>query len=265
MTPEALELLWLDPPGATRIRARRGFRKILDDARAAEGDGAAGPTLADPRITAEDRRDVSLVLARSEVLGGEAVGRALSLSVREDGKFVAPLLVVGGELTFTFGELETLKATVTNAMPFAGGDEPLKAAIDAAKEFLGFAALSPAPAVLESFTTRIRDAFGKSKRAVPSGYLETQSQRALLEQRHYQKRTFAGAPHIRAEIQPPGDQATMLVFLPEPAANALPLAPKFSARLVCCAHLVTDQDEPFSFALQVLALGRLAPIAPRRD
>ena len=55
--------------------------------------------------------------------------------------------------------------------------------------------------MVETLTGRIRDAFARVKRAVPATYLETQTDRALLEQRLYQKRMFLGDPHLRALLQ----------------------------------------------------------------
>ena len=70
--------------------------------------------------------------------------------------------------------------------------------MESAKEFLKTPGLSSAPAVSEGLTTRIKEAFGQGRRNVPAGYVDTQTERVLLEQRHYQKRAVLGEKHLRA-------------------------------------------------------------------
>jgi hypothetical protein len=56
----------------------------------------------------------------------------------------------------------------------------------------------------------------------------------------------------------------MLVYLPESAADALPLYQRFGARLIAEAHVSVDQYESHPFALAALALARELPAPPRR-
>jgi len=184
--------------------------------------------------------------------------------VHEDGKFAPPLLLVAGELALPFDELSTLKATMTTATPFTPGDEPLKAALEAAGEFLAIPDLTPSPAVVEGVTGRIREAFARVKRAVPAGYLEAQTERALLEQRRYQKRKFRGEPHLRALLHAGGDKGPMLIYLPAALADKLPLQARFAARLVVEPHLAVDAFESPTFALEALALAREVVLAKPR-
>jgi hypothetical protein len=253
-----LELLWLDPKHLDRIRRQPAFRTILDEARRAPPDspGAAPPALPNQDVEDDDGRAALLVLARGAAVDGEGVAQMVAEAVREDGKFAPPLVLVAGELSLPFDEIDALKAAVTTATPFVGGDEPLRSAVDAAKEFLGLPDLSPSPAVIEAMANRIRDAFGRTRRAVPAGYLEAQIDRALLEQRRYQKRTFRGEPHLRALIQAGGDKGGLLVYLPEAVADKLPLYHRFGARVLAVAHLSVDQYETHPFALEALALAR---------
>lgn len=255
----SIELLWLDPRRLTRIRKKAAWRTLVDDALRSPTDKPGIPALPNQSVPPEDRRDLLLILARAESMDTEGVASALGESVREDGKFAPPLALVAGELRFPFGEVESLKATMTTATPFMGGDEPLKAAVDAAKEFLAIPHLSPAPAVVEVLTGRIREAFAKTKRAVPADYLETQTERALLEQRHYQRRTFQGARHLRALLQMGGEKGAMLTYLPESVSDKLPLFQRFGVRLIAEVHLSVDQYEAYPYALEVLALAREIP------
>jgi hypothetical protein len=264
--PDTLELVWLDPKSAARIRKRPPWQRLLDEARQGPRDPEpAEPTLPNQDVPADDRREVFLVLARGEVLGSDGVAAALSSGIHADGKFAPPLLLVAGELRFLFDELEVLKAAVSTATPFTGGDEPLKAAVDGAGAFLATPDLLTAPAVAEGLFGRIREAFARVRRAVPAGYFEAQIDRAVLEHRRYQRRLFAGRPHLRALLAGPGDRAPMLVYLPVDTETQLPLYQRFPARLIVAAHLSTDQFEAHPFALEVLALARqIAPATPPR-
>jgi hypothetical protein len=264
--PETLELVWIDPKSAARIRKRAPWKLLVDEARqAARAADAGDPELPNQAVPPEDRRDVFLILARAAATDEGGVAAALSQAVREDGKFAPPLVLVAGELRLPFDELEGLKAAVTTATPFAGGDEPLKAAVDAASDFLKTPGLLTAPAVVEGLTDRIRQAFGRVRRAVPPGYLDAQMKRALLEHRRYQKRMFGGAPHLRSLLQVPGNKEPMLVYFPADVAAKLPLYERMPTRLIAAAHLSTDHFEAFPFALEALALARQVPLsaAPR--
>ena len=264
--PDTLELVWLDPKSAGRIRKRRPWQALLDEARKGPPEAEpAAPTLPHQDVPADDRRDVFLVLARAEATGSEGVAAALTGSIHADGKFAPPLLLVAGELRLLFDELEVLKAAVTTATPFTGGDEPLKTAVDGAGAFLETPDLLTAPAVAEGLFGRIRDAFGRVRRAVPPGYFEAQIDRAVLEHRRYQKRMFAGKPHLRALLTGAGDKAPMLVYLAADTATKLPLYQRFPARMIVAGHLSTDQFEAQPFALEALALARvIPPAAPAR-
>ncbi|WP_437719060.1 hypothetical protein WMF45_23185 [Sorangium sp. So ce448] len=260
--PETLELVWIDPKSAARIRKRPPWQRLVDDAqRDPRATEPGEPELPSQTVPPEDRRDVFLILARATATDSSGVTAALSEAVREDGKFAPPLVFVTGELRFPFDELEMLKAAVTTATPFTGGDESLETALSSANDFLSTPGLLTAPAVVDGLTDRIRQAFGRVRRAVPSGYLDAQIERALLEHRRYQKRLFDGAPHLRALLHGPGDKAPMLVYFPADVATKLPLYQRFPARLIAAAHLSMDQFEPHPFALQALALARQIPRA----
>ena len=93
-----------------------------------------------------------------------------------------------------------------------------------------------------------------------------ETERALLEQRHYQRRTFQGARHLRALLHPSGDKGAMLTYLPECLSNKLPMFQRFGVRLIAEVYLSVDQYEAYPYALEVLALAREIPegLAVRR-
>jgi hypothetical protein len=153
--------------------------------------------------------------------------------------------------------METLKATVTTASPLAAGDELLKSAVHDAREFLAMPDMLSPPGVTESFTSRIEDAFRKGKRAVSATYLETQTERVLLEKRHYQKREVFGAAHLRALLQVGGSSRLVPAYLPEEIAKKLPMFVRFRARMIAEVHLQKDQYETHTAALRVMVMGRV--------
>lgn len=256
---QPLELMFLDKLSVPRIRKHPPFRAILDEAlRAGRPKDMAVPPLPNDDIEPEDRADVFLILARAAPAGAAGTETALSGAIHEDGKRAVPLVLAAGELTLPFDDLAVLKATVTTAMPFAAGDEALTAALAGARDFLETPGLLASSAVTEVMTNRIREAFRRGRRAVPPEYLLAQAERALVEQRRFQSRSFLGKPHLRALLSGE-DRQSMLVYLPLALASSLPLAQRFGARLVALVHPLADQLESFTFALQPVALARCLP------
>jgi hypothetical protein len=133
-----------------------------------------------------------------------------------------------------------------------------------------------APAVAEGLTKRIEDAFAGGKRVVPPGYLEAQRERALLEQRQYQRRAVFGGKHLRGLLKlgapepapgvrlggpgkaPAGGAVVVPAYLPESLAEELPMYPRFRVRVVAEVRLAADRYETHPAALRAMALARLA-------
>jgi hypothetical protein len=263
---EVYELLWFDPTGVSRLRRKAPWRVILDDLEQQRLD----PDLDDPASVGdssdlEERREVFEILARGDATDVDSVHDALLAGLRDDGKFIPALALVAGDLVFPFDELETLKATVTTVTPLVAGDENLKSTLEAARDFLKTPDLLAAPAVAEGLTTRIKEAFATGKRVVAQGYLEAQTERALLDQRHYQRRSIFKARRIRALLHTTSGAAPAPVYLPDELAAALPLYQRFGARLIVEVHLRADQYESHALAFKAMALLRLVPLPlPRK-
>jgi hypothetical protein len=238
---EAVELIWFDPEVVTRLRRKAEWRPLLDALERVPLDPEHDdPAFASDPMVIEDRREVFEVLAHAAATSADGLDAALARCLRDDGKFVPSLELVAGETELPFDELASLRATLTTVAPLVGPDDVLKAAVLAAKEFLGTPGLMSAPAVAEGLTRRIEDAFAQGKRAVPAGYLEVQRERALLEQRQYQRRAVFGGKHLRGFLrfgaaEPSGKPATparvaattcgVPVYLPESLAETLPMYP----------------------------------------
>jgi hypothetical protein len=257
-----LELIWFEPKSLPRLRRKAEYKSLLrelENEPLDEDDDE--PSLAADAMDVEDRRDVFEILARGEAISSDPLGDALASGVRRGGRLVPPLVLITTELHLPFDERETLRATIATVTPLVGNDEALKAAVEAGNELLRFNALSSTAAVADALTARIRDAFNGGKRVVPAGYLEAQTERALLEQRSYQRRPVLGGTRIRAICQP----GAVPTYLPDEIAKKLPLFQRFRARLLAEVRLAADQYETHAAALDVVALARSAPMPRRSD
>lgn len=186
--------------------------------------------------------------------------------MRDDGRFYGPIVLIAGDLQMPFDELKTLEATVTTVTPLLGNDESLRGSVEVAKEFLKLSGLSTSPAVTEGLTNRVREAWNGGKRAVPPGYLDAQVERALLEQRAYQRRSVLGGKRLRALFHfasPPQGVTPPPVYLPVDVAEKLPMYSRFKTRVIARVHLPLDQYEQSAWAIEALALARLVA-TPRR-
>ncbi len=257
-TRDAVLLVWFDSAQVPRIRKKPAFREIIDALEEQDPDPELDSQVVGAPADIEEHRAMFEILTRATTSDGDTLQRLMVESVRDDGKFVSPLGMFAGELAFPFDELEILRATLIAVSPLVSVDEPLKAAVETAKEFLKTPDLTCSPAVAEGMTQRIRDAFGQGKRVVAPGYLDAQTERALLEQRHYQKRIVFGLPHIRCLLHMTGSAGPVPSYIPLTVAPKLPLFQRFRVRVIATGHVAEDQNETHSTALRILALARIA-------
>lgn len=216
-----------------------------DDEEAPESpDGAPSP---------KDRRDVFEVLTKARPIEPDGVRRALQEAISEDGKFEPPLVLLAGEIDLHFDELETLRATASALAPFSTGDPRLKEHLDAVEELLKTPYLTGSAPMAEGMTTKLREAFSQGKRPLPPGYVESNTERMLLEQRSFQRRTVFGKRWIRAVLRANG----VPVYVPEDLKNELPMFRRLRMRLIGEVDLQEDQFEPAGCAVKVAALGRV--------
>jgi hypothetical protein len=269
---EAVELIWFDREVVPRLRRKAAWRPLLNALERTPLDpDFDDPAFASDPMVIEDRREVFRVLVHGTPLGADDFDAAFRHGLRDDGGYVPCLELVAGELELPFDELASLRVTVTTVAPLVGVDEALKSALLVAREFLGSPGLMSAPAVADGLTKRIEDAFAQGKRVVSAGYLEAQRERALLEQRQYQRRAVFGGKHLRGLLRFGGGEATgkagtpgkgtassdwIPAYLPESLAEALPMYPRFRTRAVVELRMATDRYETHPAALRVMALAR---------
>lgn len=258
-------LIWYHDESVARFRRVVEWKPILKDLeRKPKDKDLDDPALAKDPMEMEERREVFEILTHGSPKHADTVQQAYLDAIREDGKYVPPLILLEGELSFPFDELETLKATMTTVSPLVTpNDENLRVSLETAKEFLKTPGLSCAPAVSDGLTARIKDSFGQGKRNVPPGYVDTQTERVLLEQRHYQKRSVFGGKFIRSLLSVAGSSSPLPVYIPDELSTKLPMYQHFRAKLIAEINQQEDQYETHSLALRVLALSRVTP-PPKR-
>ncbi|WP_437310175.1 DUF2169 family type VI secretion system accessory protein [Sorangium sp. So ce388] len=261
---DALALVWFDRRSVPRILRKPAWQRLLDAMEAEPLDPEADdPALSDEPAEIEDRAQVFEILYRAAAADAEGVHAALARAAGKRGTPVPPLELVEGELSLSFDEVETLKALLSTATPLAAGDEALATALGAAEKFLGTPGVSSAPAVAEALCGRIREALAHGKKG-RAELANEQVGRALLEQRHYQKRRVLGGPHLRALLHVKGEKQPLVIYLPASIAEDLPLSARFRARLIAAVHPAIDERETEPAALQAAALGRVVQVRQRR-
>ncbi|AKT37590.1 DUF2169 family type VI secretion system accessory protein [Chondromyces crocatus] len=258
---DVLDLIWFEPQCVARVRRPQAWKEILKELAKKPIDRQVDdPGQGQDAAGIEDRRDVFEILSRGGAVDALGVREALSDAVRDHAKFTPPLRLLEGELSFPFDEVESLKTTIAVVTPLIGTDETLKAAVNNAQEAQRGSDLRSAPAVAESLTTRIREVWNLGKRSTPAGYLENQTERALIAERHYQRRKILGGRFVRAILQPFGPDELIPAYLPDAVADLLPLFPRLKVRLIAELHLQIDPSEAHSAAVKVLALARNVPL-----
>jgi hypothetical protein len=257
---QLLQLLWFEPRSMPHVRRRPAWRALLDELEDQPPDSELDDLAADAEEV-ENFREVFEVLTHGVAHDPNALESLLMGGVRTDGKFVAPLVLLEGDLVFPFDDVERLKATVATVMPFADDDQPLEHAIETANKLIQAAELLAAGDVADALIKRIRDAFGRVRRLVTADYLNEQTERALLEKRHYQRRELFGAKHIRALLLPHGSddlKKAAPAYLPDDLAKGLPMFQRFRTRMIAEVQLPVDQYETHATALRVVALARVS-------
>ena len=263
-----IDLLGFDARALPRIRIQPVWRPLLDALREKVPD----PDIDDPSLypdpaEGEERREIFEVLAHGEPLDESGLRAAFKAAIRDDGRFVAPLVLLAGDLALPFDELKALEALAAAVTPLAGNDEALRSALEAVKEFVASPELVSSSSVAEALATRVKETYGRGKHALPLAHVEAQAERALVEHRRYQRRTVLGGRHLRALLHlgaagtgagaGAGAKQVIPIYLPDTLAEGLPMFPRFSARVVVEAHFAVDAYETHPVALRVVALARV--------
>jgi hypothetical protein len=261
---EVIELISFDAAFMARIREQPSFRVLLAqieledlDRRLESSVSGGSPPVSDRDAKSmSERREVFEVLARGEPLGADGVTDVLDRAMDESGALDPPLVLVAGDLRFAFDEIESLKAAVAAVRPLLpAADKKLKDAADAGKELLESPWLTSARRQAEQAALRIRRAFMETRRELLPDHLDELIERAVLEGRHYQRRTVFGQVWLRASLHAGGSpQDALLVYLPESLAKELPMFPEMKARVLAEVRAKQDKFEAHAVALRAVAM-----------
>jgi hypothetical protein len=255
-----LDLLWFDPDSLDRVRTTTRWVERIAASRPPvfdpeEAGGKATQAPSDEMA----RGEVLAVLSSGAATPISGLGGALAAAAKLRRGFAPPLVVAIGELTPSFDEIDTLKATLSATSPFVPGDKKLKEVTDLCTELLGTPWLDGATEVVEGLIARVRDAFHASSRGLPPSFLDTRVERTLLKQRKYLKATVLGKTWIRAQLAEPNGGTPVPVYLSDALAQTLPMFRRFAVRLIADVHLAQDQFEAHPYALRAVAVARESP------
>ena len=250
---EILLNVYSEPGLLDALRRDPRWRERLD---AIEADGA-GEDAPLSRLDEEDPGLLVSLLARAEPSPPRSLRAALAAGVRADGGLTCPLAVVEGVLSCSFDERERLRVLASTALAIDPDDEALARPIAAARAALSEASLPGA--VARRLEGAVRAAFGAKERAMPARELASVVERALVEQRAYARREVLDGTHVRAEIAC-GEEAPIVVYVPDAHARALPLARRMRARLLVEVRPQEDEREACPIALRARAMARFHSI-----
>ncbi len=240
----ALELTWFARALGPRLREDARFTALLS--------GEPAPAAA-----------AAAVLSRGTPSAADLEG-ALFASTGPDGVLAPPLVLLEGELSFSFDEVEALRAVIRAAMPLARVDVQLAGLIELAEE-LAKTELQGSPRVAEELCLSLQQAWSQANKVLPDAHLTQQVERALLARRCYQRRELLGAPWIRAVLTPSptaaADAMPVPAYLPASASARLPLARAFPARLLA---RVLPQQDPYEASPVLLCVDAVARVIVRR-
>lgn len=253
---EYLDLVWFDESAPIRVREQAAWSDILRDP-PKTGDWVTGTEAERPQDSTRKERDVRRALSRVLPVAPDAIHLLVTEAIDDDGVLTRPLCVVGGDLLLSFEPVESLRAMIDAASHFAPADKKLKDIVDAANETVG-QEKRVAPTLVETFATRLRQAFASSPRGVAPDFLDTTVERTLLTERKYLHRSVLGGPHICAELYGETGPA-MPTYLAANLADMLPLFRRFRVRLLAEPHPPQDPSDAGHVALKVLALSRVVP------
>jgi hypothetical protein len=249
---DALQVLWFDPASVKRLRVE--YKPVIERLQPAPFDSSVA-TLFDSPKELQAQLEVAAVLREAP---RASAGDLLPLVRRsaDTGFFVAPIAVTDGTIKVSYDELQLLQVALQIAAPFSILEKRLKPVYDRAQA----AAAQPdviSEAGLRSVTRELFQQFHACVRSVESGYLESETERVLLDRRAYKRRSFLDAEWLRAELVMQSGSAPIPTYLPAHLAQKLPLLASFHARIIIEVLPRQDHREQSPLATRVVALARL--------
>ncbi len=249
---ENTQLIWYDPDSVERVRAF--FPDLIDELDFVEPDPKRD-------ITAEDGTEAKAhhhcfgVLSRGRPGGSRSLYEAFD-DASVDGAFVAPIVLVEGDLRPSFDAVARVERLVALLEPLALGDDKLQSELKQIGKLLESPYSLRVGGTADRVSRQLEQLFMPKHRAVVEG-IDDKVERLLLEDRAFASRKVLGAPHLRATITFGDADEAVVAYLPEDVADELPLFTSFRCRVLAEVHPPQDGSESHALALSVVALGRL--------
>ncbi|HTJ80488.1 MAG TPA: hypothetical protein VL400_02160 [Polyangiaceae bacterium] len=252
-----IDLLWFQPTLPERLQMNATWAKLVRTQ--PKGSEWLGPKESgEARLKEDPEREVARALARGTALDAAGVANAVQEAVDDDGFLVRPLVVVEGDVAMALDPMVALETTLSLAEPLAATDKRFKETYDSSSELTKSTRKVTVP-MLESARERLRQAFvAAASKAYPANYLEATTERILVDERKFLKKTVLGEPRLVASILPNGSATPLLIYLPAALENVVPALPKFKARVLAEPHLKQEAGEGDATTLLVLAFGRVS-------
>lgn len=251
----ALELLWHD---GERVEAMNAASHL----KAAPKSRPERRRVRRPRRGDEGEKKPELVVGELLRHSRPAVGSSLRTVLQEalasDDGSAEPMLMVEGQLHFTFDPRTELETLASLARPLAKAGGPLGEDLDHIDALLE-TPIEGAPDVARRMANKVRQSWKDANRSLPDDYLSSATERVLLTKRAYQKVQLFGASFLRTELDAGRrDRSTdrVVTYLPEEVATQLPLFTELAVRMIVTVHLRQDAAEQGPVALRCIALAR---------
>lgn len=249
---EAIEVLHVEADSVHRWKGPSDWKKLLAEVRP-----KATPREPDEDIPQELRnlqrnlREVTVIMTRAEALDDQGIRRAFGASVSEDGAFVAPVVLVEGDLRLGFDEVESLKVTAGLAGPLAATNKKVKELLDIADDMLAKPLVFKGSAA--NLTAKIREQFGVTS-VLAQNEANLVIDQTLLERQAYQKRQFFNKKWLRSTLKVGGMSTVM--YVPEAALGTMPTCTELRIRAIAELRPKMAADDAGDLGLFVLALAR---------
>ena len=253
-----VDLLAHDAALAPRLRRTPLFSKLL----AAHAERPPWvrpdePYVEKPRED-RDRADVLRVLSFTAPCDLVRTRELVEEAFDDPEQLELPLVVIAGTLKPTHDDVAVLRATVHAGQPLSLTNKPLQTALKVIEEAIDGGG-SPSSEATSALLRQAEQAAGQLW-----GYLSSQVTRAVLEERHFKRRTVLGEVRIRAEIATPSGES-IPAYIPATVATKLPMLSAFPSVVLADLRPREDAQEAHAEALLVWALGRVVRQAGGRN
>ncbi len=240
-------LLWWSSDAPRRIRRQRDLGDWLPRKRRVDADGEDGET-------ERTRRDLTSALERATPTAIDALEHPVQADDDdEDALALERLSVVAGWLQPEFDEAAHLSATVAAVFPLRRAHPTIAEAATEAERLLAEAKLDEAPFLAIAARARLVEALRGTPRDA-AAEIEAHAELALIRARKYARRVLEGTTLVRMRLVSGPSADTRVAYLPEQAAERLPLLRSTPVVLVASVTPpLEDADVRWALRVEVVA------------